>query len=66
MGRVGNEVVRERVGVPEKMSRRVDRKALKWFGHFQRMGTERMTKRVYKSEVEGERWRGKPIFRQRD
>ena len=28
-----NEVVRERVDVPESLSRRVDRNMLKWFGH---------------------------------
>ena len=51
MDRVRNEVVRERVGVPEKLSGRVDRKVLKWFGHVEQMGSERMTKRVYVSEV---------------
>ena len=53
MDRVRNEVVRGRVGVPEKLSGRVDRKVLKWFGHVERMGSKRMTKRVYMSEVEG-------------
>jgi len=66
MDRVRNEVVRERVGVPEKLSGRVDRKVLKWFGHVERMGSDRMTKRVYVSEVEGERGRGRPPFRWRD
>ena len=66
MDRVRNEVVRERVGVPEKLSKRVDRKVLKWFGHVERMGNERMTKRVYVSEVEGNRGRGRPPFRWRD
>ena len=66
MDRVRNEVVRERVGVPERLSERVDRKVLKWFGHVERMGNERLTKRVYVSEVEGERGRGRPPFRWRD
>ena len=30
------------------------------------MGRERMTKRVYMSEVEGQRGRGRPPFRWRD
>ena len=64
--RVRNEVVRERVGVPEKLSGRVDRKVLKWFGHVERMGSERMTKRVYMSEVEGQRGRGRPPLRWKD
>merc|ERR1712074_246460 len=53
-------------GVPEKLSGRVDRKVLKWFGHVERMGSDRMTKRVYVSEVEGERGTGRPPFRGRD
>ena len=32
--------------MPKKLSKRVDRKVLKWFGHVERMGSERMTKRV--------------------
>ena len=32
----------------------VNRKVLKWFGHVERMGDERLTKKVYKSEVSGE------------
>ena len=47
----------------EKLRRRVDRKVLKWFGHVERIGSERMTERVYLSEVEGERGRGRPPFR---
>ena len=31
----------------------MDRKVLKWFGHIERMGDERLTKKVYKSEVGG-------------
>ena len=66
LDRMRNEVVRERVGVPEKLSNRVDRKVLKWFGHVERMGGERMTKRVYMSEVDGVRGRGRPPFRWKD
>ena len=52
--------------MPEILSKRVDRKELKWFGHAERMGSERMTKRVYVSEVEGNRGGGRPRFRWRD
>ena len=45
------------------MSRRVDRNVLKWFGHVERMGDDRQTKKVYKSEVGGERGVGRPRFR---
>ena len=52
--------------MPENVSNRVDRKVLKWFGHVERMGNERMTKRVYSSEVEGDRGRGRPAFKWKD
>ena len=58
--------MRERVSVPEKLSGRVDRKVLKWFGYVERMGSKRMTKRVHMSGVEGQRGKGKPPFRWRD
>ena len=61
--RLRNVAVRERVGVKEELSKRVDRKVLKWFGHVERMGDERLTKKVYKSEVGGERPVGRPRFR---
>ena len=54
-----NEVVRERVDVPEKLSTRIDRKVLKWFGDVERIGSEIMTKRVFMLEVEGVRGRGR-------
>ena len=46
--------MRDRVGVPETLSKRVDKKVLKWFGHVERIGGERLTKRVFMSEVRGE------------
>ena len=60
-----------RLGTPQRklrvpLSGRVDRKVLKWFWYVERMGSERMTKRVYMSEVEGQRGRGRPPFRWRD
>ena len=48
--------MRQRVGVPESLNKRVDRKALNWFGHVERMGGQSLTKTVYMSEVRGERW----------
>ena len=40
MDRGGNDEVRCRVGVRDKMSDTVDRKVLKWFGHVERMSGE--------------------------
>ena len=45
--------MRERVGVPETLRKRLDRKVLKGFEHVERMGNERLTKRVYMSEMRG-------------
>ena len=47
------KVVREMVGVDERLSERVDRKLLEWYGYVERMSGERLAKRVYRSEVEG-------------
>ena len=62
-GRWWNEVVWERVDVPESLSKRVDGKALKWFGHVEQMGSEPLTEMVCMSEMRGERGRGVPTFR---
>ena len=39
---------------------RVERNALKWFGHVERMGEEMLVERVYRANVEGNRGRGRP------
>ena len=46
MDRLRNEVVRERLGVEEKLSERVDRKVLKWYWHVERMSGERLTNQI--------------------
>ena len=53
MDRARNKEVRCRVGVREKMSDKVDRKKLKKLRHVERMGEERLTKRVHLLVVEG-------------
>ena len=57
---VTNEEVRRRVGLDRTLADRADEKVLSWFGHVERMSGERLTKRVYKSSVEGSRRRGAP------
>ena len=42
------------------VSHRIDQGVLRWFGHVERMGDERMAKRVYESDVRGVRRRGRP------
>lgn len=39
---------------------KADEVMLKWFGHIARMSEERMTKRIYVSELEGTRGKGRP------
>uniref|UniRef100_A0A8C8DHP6 ribonuclease H n=1 Tax=Oryzias sinensis TaxID=183150 RepID=A0A8C8DHP6_9TELE len=60
MDRVRNEVIRERTGVMRELADRAEQKALGWFGHVERMGRERLVKRVYESDVSGVRMRGRP------
>ena len=61
LDRERNEDVRRRVGVEVELSERVNRSVLGWFGHVERMGEERMAKRVYNSTVNGVRQRGRPF-----
>ena len=61
-----NEEVRRRCGVEVDVLESVKRNNLRWFGHMERMESERMTKRVYESEVEGQRGRGRPNMRWKD
>ena len=42
------------------MSQRIDQGVLRWFRHIERMGDDRMAKRVYASNVRGVRRRGRP------
>ena len=39
---------------------RAEERLLSWYGHMERMSGERLTKRVYESEVGGARRRGRP------
>ena len=46
--------MRETVGEPERLSKRVNRNVLQYFRCVERMGSERLNDRVYMSEVRGE------------
>ena len=39
---------------------RIERNVSKWFGHVEKMGEERLVKRVYRANMEGNRRRGRP------
>ena len=66
LDRLRNEEVRERTGVRKELDTRVDSNVLRWFGHVERMGNERMTKKVMNARVDGRTVRGRPRFRWMD
>ena len=43
-----------------QLERRAHQRALRWFGHVERMDKYRMTRRVLMAEVSGGRVRGRP------
>ena len=45
------------------MVERANKGILRWYGHLLRMNNERLTKKVFMSEVIGNRGRGKPKWR---
>ena len=58
--RVSNAEIRRRCGKNVSLGQRIDQGVLRWFGHVERMGNERMAKRVYEFDVRGTRRRGRP------
>ena len=64
--RVRNAIIRERCGCELSVLERIERNVLKWFGYVERMGEERLVKRVYRANVEGNRGRGRSQRRWRD
>jgi len=60
MDRVRNEEIKRRCGVKRGVLERADERMLKWFGHMERMARDRLVRRIYEAEVEGDRGRGRP------
>ena len=58
--RVSNAEIRRRCGKNRGVNQKIDQGILRWFGHVERMGNERMVKRMYESQVRGGRGRGRP------
>ena len=58
--RVRNTIIRERCRCELSVLERIERNVLKCFKHVGRMGEERLVKRVYQANVEGNRRRGRP------
>ena len=61
-----NAVIRERCGCELRVRERIKMNVLKWFGHVERMGEERLDKRVDRANVEGNKGRRRPQRRWRD
>ena len=55
-----NAIIRERCGCGLSVLERIERDVLKWFGHVERMGEERLVKRVHQANVGGSRGKGRP------
>ena len=51
--RVRNEEVRRRAGIEMVLASRADQRALRWFGHVERMNNYSMVRRVLMAEVNG-------------
>merc|ERR1712002_284618 len=58
--RVPNVEIQRMFGKNVSVSERMDQGVLRWFGHVESMGNERLVKRVYDSEVRVARRRGRP------
>ena len=58
--RVPNVVIRRMCGKNVSVSKKIGQGVPRWFGLVERMGNERLLKRVYDSEVRGVRRRGRP------
>merc|ERR1712002_1395453 len=59
--KIPNVRIREMCGKNVGVCERMDQAVLRWFEHVERMGNERLVKRVYDSEVRGARRRGRPM-----
>ena len=63
LDKVRNVRVREMCGWKKSAVERVEHNGLKWFEHVCRMDNERLAKRVWLSEMEGIKGRGRPKLR---
>jgi exonuclease III len=58
--RVRNVEIRRRCGLKDDVVTRIERGMLRWFGHVERMSDERMTKKIWKTGVNGRVGTGRP------
>ena len=58
--------LREEVGMKKHLKMKVTGSRMRWAGHVQRMGEDRLSKRAWKAEEGGRRRRGRPKLRWKD
>ena len=59
MDRIRNDTIRHELQVLPVLSH-IEEKQLQWFGHLQRMKSERITKRIWQAKTQRKRHRGRP------
>ena len=60
MNRVPNALIRKLCEVKKGLDERIDEGVLRWFGHVERMESDRIAKGVYVGECVGSRSEGRP------
>ena len=58
--------LREEIGMKKHPKMKVAGSRMRWAGHVQRMGEDRLSKRAWKAEEGGRRRRGRPKLRWKD
>ena len=58
--------LREEIGMKKHIKMKVAGSRMRWAGHVQRMGEDRLSKRAWKAEEGGRRRRGRPKLRWKD
>ena len=62
MHNISNRSIRERCGNKDSLLQRVGQITYRWFGYMERMDEGRLTKRIYRADMDGvkrRRWRGR-------
>ena len=60
MDKIQNALTSHLCGVTKGVNEKIDEGVLRWFGHVERMGNERVAKRAYVGECAGSGSVGKP------
>ena len=66
MDKVPNARIRQLCGVMKGVNEKIDESVLRWFGHVERMGNDRISKRIFVAECAGSCSMGRPRKRWTD